>query len=330
MRLDDFLMLGTTVPQATSKYEAAVCSAGYSHELEMLVRVYPLGMKHAPCRWSTNRIDLERPPKNEDSRKESFKIQGTRTSQDIWKINQRFETVEKPPKLKGAAFRDVLRKQVVSSIDEANSRRQSLAIVFPDNVGLKLERNDLSPEDAQLRLFQTDDMYSAKFGHKKFPQIPRITFTDTAGSHSLKLLDWGTFELMRKEASLITSEYLAKALHLGPDSALLVGNLANQRNAWIVISVLNDIRTATLFDSQQASADLQRARARRQRELVVAVWGTNCYACGLTVDMQTDPALPHGPTVEHVTPIAHGGSNDIANLRISHRRCNIAKGTKAS
>lgn len=62
----------------------------------------------------------------------------------------------------------------------------------------------------------------------------------------------------------------------------------------------------------------------------MAHWGTNCYGCGLTVDMQADSALPHGPTIEHVIPIAHGGSNDIANLRISHRRCNLVKGTKAS
>lgn len=44
---------------------------------------------------------------------------------------------------------------------------------------------------------------------------------------------------------------LSAALHLSKSVSLLIGNLANQRNAWIIISVLNGIRqdeALTLFE----------------------------------------------------------------------------------
>lgn len=36
-----------------------------------------------------------------------------------------------------------------------------------------------------------------------------------------------------------------------------------------------------------------------------------------------------GPTEEHLIPVSRGGSpNDLRNLGVSHRRCNLARGNK--
>lgn len=37
---------------------------------------------------------------------------------------------------------------------------------------------------------------------------------------------------------------------------------------------------------------------------------------------------PLGLTIGHVIPLSHGGSDDDANLRPEHRRCNLAAGNR--
>ena len=55
-----------------------------------------------------------------------------------------------------------------------------------------------------------------------------------------------------------------------------------------------------------------------------------CYICeekvlkpGIGSSNQRD-----SPTIDHVIPRSKGGTNQIFNLRLSHKRCNIRKGSK--
>ncbi|MBK9181439.1 MAG: hypothetical protein IPM45_18155 [Acidimicrobiales bacterium] len=236
MILEDFVMLGKTVPEPKSDGRVFVCSAGYSDELRGLVRIYPLGRHAAPRRWSVNTVRLERNP--EDHRAESWKIAGDRTAGAHERINEGFESVgqlaerERPLRLK---------RTVVSSIAEANARRLSLAIIEPTEVELFFEHNPDSPDSPQLRLFEAGA--SVVSGAKRFPFIPRLHFHDEDGEHQLMLRDWGCFEFMRKNGD-DRRFGLVEALHLDGTVSLLVGNLNNQRTAWLVISVLRGLRTA--------------------------------------------------------------------------------------
>lgn len=47
-----------------------------------------------------------------------------------------------------------------------------------------------------------------------------------------------------------------------------------------------------------------------------------CYYCGL----RTNPFATF--TIDHIVPLARGGSNDLRNLVPACRRCNFAKGVK--
>jgi 5-methylcytosine-specific restriction endonuclease McrA len=53
--------------------------------------------------------------------------------------------------------------------------------------------------------------------------------------------------------------------------------------------------------------------------------GWTCGICGHAID----PRVPHtagdGPSVDHILPRCLGGSDDPANLRLAHRRCNSAR-----
>lgn len=254
LTLDDFVMLGTTVPEPNSDGRVFVCSAGYSATLRSLVRVYPLARYGAPTRWSVNTVRLERNPR--DSRVESFRLAGDRRPGMHDHINRVFETsgaVARP------ARAELLRRCTVDSIDEANDRRLSLAVLHADAMELEFEHNPASPDSPQLALF--DVPAEAPSGARRFPYIPRLRFHDDRGGHRLMLRDWGVYELMRKHNNLAgmtegeRRRYVGDALHLDPSCSLLVGNLNNQRNAWLVISVLRGLRAApSLFDELEAAA----------------------------------------------------------------------------
>jgi hypothetical protein len=258
LTLDDFVMLGTTVPEPSKRDDRImVCSAGYSATLRSLVRVYPLSRFGAPARWSVNNVALERNP--DDSRIESFKLAGDRSPEGHPFINRLFVPSGVVPKANRA---DLLRKCAVESIAEANARdnRLSLAIIHPNAMEVEFEHNPASPDSPQLALFDLPG--DPPSGARRFPFIPRLRFRDADGSHRLMLRDWGVYELMRKTDEFAywsdtqRRDYMTGALRLDPSCSLLVGNLSHQRNAWLVISVLRGLRNATpaLFDLTEVAA----------------------------------------------------------------------------
>lgn len=238
MTLDDFVMLGTTVPEPCHDGRVFVCSAGVSAELGGLVRVYPLARRCVPHRWGVFRVPLERNP--EDARRESFKVRGDRRPGEHERINGCFEPLGNLP---DSARARLLRPCTVASIADANARRASLALLRPiGGVEVVFRHNPDSPDSPQLRLFEEEHDRST-VGSRRFPFQPYLRFADDDGEHALQIRDWGAYEFIRKH--LDEPDYyrghLAAALHLSPSSCLLVGNMSHQRTTWLVISVLNHV-----------------------------------------------------------------------------------------
>src|SRR5262245_39362729 len=144
--LDDFVMLGKTVPEPNSDGRIFVCSAGYSETMRSLIRVYPLGRYDAPPRWSVASVRLERNPK--DQRPESFKLAGDRSPDQHWRINSSAFTVT--GKTPDRARARLLAPYVVASVDEANARHLSLAVIHPRQMNLEFEHNPASPDSPEL------------------------------------------------------------------------------------------------------------------------------------------------------------------------------------
>jgi HNH endonuclease len=59
----------------------------------------------------------------------------------------------------------------------------------------------------------------------------------------------------------------------------------------------------------------------KRRRAVIARDG---YVCGICV-LPVEPTDVH---IDHIFPVALGGGDDLSNLRVTHSRCNIAKGAK--
>lgn len=146
MILEDFVMLGTTVPEPNSDGRVFVCSAGVSSELNSLVRIYPLARKAVPRRWGKFRVPLER--NSMDSRTESWRVKGNRDPASHWAINNVFEEVQTtyPERLRA----DLLDPFVTGSIEEANNRRLSLAVVRPHEAMAYLQPNSQAAPEEQL------------------------------------------------------------------------------------------------------------------------------------------------------------------------------------
>lgn len=53
-------------------------------------------------------------------------------------------------------------------------------------------------------------------------------------------------------------------------------------------------------------------------------WVGKCLICGGA--LRFDAASGEGADVEHIVPRSLGGSHDLRNLGITHRRCNAEKG----
>lgn len=319
MILDDFVMLGTTVPEPNSDGRVFVCSAGLSPEFGKLVRIYPLARRDIPRRWSVYRVPLERNPK--DSRDESFQVAGDRSVGIHERINERFDLVRKTvPHDDRIAM---LAPYAIGSIKEANARskaaktpreRFSLAIIHPEAIELGFDHNPDSPDSPQMGLFDLAAIgKEIPEGARRFPFIPKLRFKDELGWNNLMLRDWGAYEFQRKNSSDYFRHNLAGALHLSERSSLLVGNFNQHRNSWLVISVLNGIRDApTLFDALPNQREYISDRVRRE---VYERDGWKCVRCGSTNELVVDHKWPH----------IRGGSRALVNLETMCASCNLAK-----
>jgi hypothetical protein len=304
--LDDFVMLGKTVPEPSSDGRIRVCSAGVSPTLRSLIRVYPLARWAAPKCWETCRVPLERNPK--DSRRESYRLAADRTPEAHARINSAFEVTGT---VKQRDWQHLLAPYAVGSIDEANKKRISLAILHPDSYDLNFEHNPESPDSPQLSLF--DSEREQPQGAKRFPYIPRLRFRDDCRTWNLMLREWGCYELMRKNSHDYATRHMHGALHLNENSSLLVGNLNNQRNAWVVIKVINHIREQpNLFSALPDERPRISEKLRRQ---VYERDGWKCRLCGSPDNLQVDHVVPHN----------RGGQTKLENLQTLCGGCNRSK-----
>ncbi len=97
-------------------------------------------------------------------------------------------------------------------------------------------------------------------------------------------------------------------------------------------------------DRAKPEAALARVHKRRARKLsngtepytskdMLDIYGSNCYMCGLPIDLSVSgkvgsPNWENGLHIEHVIPLSAGGADRIENVRPSHGKCNLNKGTK--
>jgi hypothetical protein len=69
-------------------------------------------------------------------------------------------------------------------------------------------------------------------------------------------------------------------------------------------------------------------RHGKSASVLAARDGTDCQLCSDPVDMALAHPHPLSASVDHIVPRAHGGSDDLDNLQLSHLTCNQKKHTR--
>jgi len=73
--------------------------------------------------------------------------------------------------------------------------------------------------------------------------------------------------------------------------------------------------------------------ARRERVSTAAVLrrdGYRCAICGGKLAMAETVPHPKAPTLDHILPVANGGSHTMANLRAAHFSCHTKRGNRGA
>lgn len=78
--------------------------------------------------------------------------------------------------------------------------------------------------------------------------------------------------------------------------------------------------------SRRIKALARKGRHRIRRVEVFARDGYSCWLCDKPTDATAKVPHPLAPTIDHVLPRSHGGSDDPANLRCAHFICNSRRG----
>lgn len=52
-----------------------------------------------------------------------------------------------------------------------------------------------------------------------------------------------------------------------------------------------------------------------------------CWLCGGGIDPHAPVDSPVRGTVDHLVPKSRGGGNELGNLRLAHKRCNVRRGS---
>lgn len=71
----------------------------------------------------------------------------------------------------------------------------------------------------------------------------------------------------------------------------------------------------------------RRALFENNKKIILATQSV-CGICGQPVDKSLKYPDPMSPTVDHIIPCSRGGSDDLDNLQLAHRKCNRLKSDK--
>lgn len=239
LHIEDFVVLGRTVPEESKKYGHRICMAGYSPENGQLLRVYPLlvpvgesaGANGFRARYCYT-LDLQRNP--QDNRVES------------WRVNDPAAPTPTPWDRAREMPKDDLVKalcsRVVPSIAVLNACRLSLGVLIVQAgkwQGEMVPRDEPAPPEDHRSLFEDleDQAQGAESDIARVKYAPYIRFEDRDGPHRLQIREWGAYRLLVKPEYADTPDALwaASGYHREADLMLVVGNMNNHRNNWLVI-----------------------------------------------------------------------------------------------
>jgi 5-methylcytosine-specific restriction endonuclease McrA len=82
------------------------------------------------------------------------------------------------------------------------------------------------------------------------------------------------------------------------------------------------VANAVRLSDRDRRGDWTKAARRRIIAHLARRDGVKCGLCRKRINLEIDTNARMGVTVDHIIPVSHGGTDDMANLRLAHRICN--------
>lgn len=138
--------------------------------------------------------------------------------------------------------------------------------------------------------------------------------------------------------TLIESGTMCEACRTQRRSAGAKSAWARKHASWQIeglLALMAGCAIPRYYDNHHKRRSLaeRRARAQRSSDKPTAARlaqrdGWTCHICGKAVDPDLIGSMnKYRPIVDHLVPISQGGTDDMANARLAHLRCNAKRGT---
>lgn len=229
LTISEIIVLGTAVPEQTKNNGKTVCVAGWADDLGF-VRIYPCRADYGIKRWSRLRnVRVKRNPK--DNRIESYKLDSERSFDFGGSIESPHDKIDLMDSVKQNCVYQVRDNMLSLGLIKINSPIEYI-----------VDENPLFSK--QESIATQDDKYQWLLTKQDFALQPKFKFfcgdrCFSKKGHSLSVIEWGGFEWVRKFPDKINN--LAdnwKINNPAFDIYVLVGNMAQFRNSFIIISVI--------------------------------------------------------------------------------------------
>lgn len=233
----EYILLAKSIPEYDKRTDGVyTCSLGYSPTLRQLIRVYPLPLKGMK-KWGRYIIEVER--NKRDSRSESWKLSS-------YTRFEKFVGFEHDLIYKGQcdklAMTNILSSLVSPSISRLNEDRKSIGVISSDQINPYWSANGRYVNTNQIGMFEDVEIADfTKFTKETKCKESRIKFIDGDGVHDLQLNEWQFYEYQRKfKADKGAFRFITQY----DNSLLLLGNMLQYRNSWMVLSVFKGVPPA--------------------------------------------------------------------------------------
>lgn len=236
MLIKDLVVLGMACPEPLKDGRITVCLAGWSSE-HGFVRLYPT--RHdADChQWRVIEVEVER--NERDSRKESWKIAGSKSEWD--RLSEKIKVVGEVSS--AAERRNLVGNLTDTCVNVINNEKRSLGIVKPKIIRTYFADNPKYGEIFQLGLPGMTQLGKVQV-KRDFPLEPRLVYEcpeclTEKKQHDQQVLEWGFYEWLRKNPEK-KEQVWENAFFFRDDydHYLFVGNQAAHRNSFMVISAI--------------------------------------------------------------------------------------------
>lgn len=229
VKIENLVVLGRSAPEPIKDGRHTVCLAGWSMSGNRFVRIYPTKINSPVRRWDIINIPAIK-DKSHDPRKESYKIQGSKSEWDHLE-----NKINKVGRLKGRKRVKLLKEIPTGCTVSLNNNKKSLGLIKATELKPYLVKNNTEDKQNQCEVR----------GKNGYPYELRIKYQHNncllkGDYHDQHCIEWGVYRYWDKTSQEKHSQVIDNLQLSNNDYTkyFLIGNQRYHFHSFLIISVL--------------------------------------------------------------------------------------------